>query len=186
MDERLLSPILVMGLVLLIWLFAWLWNRSKRIERSIIVAVCLVLLITNLIRSAQTVQSYHEVGRGFASARDHISETYAYLKKHPTVPVYSNAFAAIYFWTDRVTYSIPSPENIPAMKDDMRKTGAWLVVFYSIPVELYGTTEAELTEGLVEQIELSESIIYRALLTDNAFQAVEAGFTNHNLRAAAP
>lgn len=162
MDERLLSPLLVLGLILLIWLFAKVWERGKWIERSLIVAVILVMIITNFTRSVQTVRSYHELGRGYASARDHISETYAYLRKHPEIPVYSNAAAAIYFWTGHVTYSIPVPEKIPAMKEDMRQTGAYLVVFYSIPLELYGTTEAEITQDLVEQIRLSEATIYRA------------------------
>jgi hypothetical protein len=61
-----------------------------------------------------------------------------------------------------VTYRIPSSSGVEAMKEDMKKTGALLVVFDSIRVELYGTTKEELTKGLVEQIRLSESTIYRA------------------------
>jgi hypothetical protein len=48
------------------------------------------------------------------------------------------------------------------MKADMKNTGAYLVIFDSIPVELYGTTREELTQGLVEQIRLSEATIYRS------------------------
>jgi hypothetical protein len=44
----------------------------------------------------------------------------------------------------------------------MRRSGAYLVIFNSIPVELYGTTRDELTQGLIEQIVLSEATIYRA------------------------
>jgi hypothetical protein len=162
MDERLLSPILVMSLILAAWLFTLSWGRGKRWERIIIIGLCFILIITNFTRSAQLVQSYHQLGRGYASARDHISETYAYLRNHPNIPIYSNAFVAIYFWTGRVTQPIPSSNGISTMKEDMHKTGAYLVLFYSIPVELYGVTEKELKEGLVEQIRLSEAVIYRS------------------------
>ena len=161
-DERLLSPILMMGLLLLVWVFARLWNRKKWLGYGIVVVICLVLITTNLTRSVQMVQSYHEVGRGYASARDHVSETYAYLRNRPNITIYSNAFAGIYFWTGRVTNPLPPPSEIPVMKTNMHQTGAFLVIFDSIPVELYGTTIEELTGGLIEQIRLSEATIYRS------------------------
>jgi hypothetical protein len=162
MDERLLSPILVMGLILLVGLLARLWSQSRWLGRSILVAASLFVLLVNLTRSIQMVQSYHQLGRGYSGARNHISETYAYLRKRPTIPIYSNAFAGIYFWTDRVTNPLPPPQGLPAMKENMRQTGAYLVVFDSIPVKLYGDTLEELTQGLVVQIRLSEATIYRS------------------------
>jgi hypothetical protein len=162
MDERLLSPILVMGLILLVWSFASLWNRGRWLGRSIIAGISLVLIMVNLTRSAQMAQSYHQLGRGYSSARDHISETYAYLRNRPNTPLYSNAFAGIYFWTGRVTDPLPSREGIPGMKADMRQTGALLVVFDSISLDLYRVTEQELTDGLVTEIRLSEATIYRS------------------------
>jgi hypothetical protein len=162
MDERLLSPILILGVLVILWGFSKLQDKNKWLGIIIIAGFSLLVLVTNLTRSIQMVQSYHEVGRGYASARDHISETYAYLRNRPDIPIYSNAFAAIYFWTGRVTYPLPDPWEIPAMKAEMQKTGAYLVIFDSIPVELYGTTQADLTQGLVEQIRLSEATIYRS------------------------
>lgn len=162
MDERLLSPILMLGLILLVWALAGQYKCKRWIEFGFLAIVCLLLVFTNLIRSAQLVQSYHESGRGYASARDHVSETYAYLRNRPDTPVYSNAFAAIYFWTGRVTEPLPPSSQIPEMKADMEETGAYLVIFDSIPVELYGTTQEELTKGLVTQIQLSEATIYRS------------------------
>jgi hypothetical protein len=162
MDERLLSPLLVLGLILLVWLLSNSWSHHNWLESSFILAICLIFLLTNLTRSAQTVQSYHVDGRGYASARDHVSETYAYLRNRSNIPLYSNAWVAIYFWTGRVTNPIPSVDGIANMKASMKETGAYLVIFDSIPVELYGDTEIELTEGLVEQIRLSEATIYRS------------------------
>jgi hypothetical protein len=162
MDERLLSPILVMGLILVVWIFARQRKAPQWLATSVIIFVILLVMVTNLTRSTQMVQSYHVNGRGYASARDHISETYAYLRNRPDVPLYSNASAAIYFWTGRVTYPIPSSSAVQAMKADMQKTGALLVIFDSIRVELYGVTRDELIDGLVEQIRLSEATIYRS------------------------
>jgi 4-amino-4-deoxy-L-arabinose transferase-like glycosyltransferase len=162
MDERLLSPILVLGLILLVWAFAGQYKQKKWIKYGFFVVVSLMLVFTNLIRSAQLVQSYHESGRGYASARDHISETYAYIRNRPDIPIYSNAFAAIYFWTGRKTEPLPPSSQILQMKADMEENGAYLVIFDSIPVELYGTSEEELTAGLVQQIQLSEATIYRS------------------------
>jgi hypothetical protein len=162
MDERLLSPLLGMGLVLLLWIFAQVCNWNRAIGYALIGVVCAVIVITNLTRSVQMVQSYHEVGRGYAGARDHISETYAYLRNRPDIPVYSNAWVAIYFWAGRETDPIPSSGGVAAMKEKLSQTGGYLVIFDSIPVELYGTTQEELIQGLVEQIRLSEATIYRS------------------------
>jgi hypothetical protein len=162
MDERLLSPVLVMGLILLVWILEKIWKIKRWLAYGIVVLISLIMLVTNLTRSTEMVQSYHIEGRGYASARDHISETYAYLRNRPDIPIYSNAFAAIYFWTGRVTNTLPPPIEIAAMKENMKKTGSYLVLFDSIPVELFGTTREELTAGLVEQIKLSEATIYRS------------------------
>jgi hypothetical protein len=162
MDERLLSPLLVIGLIFVMWIFTREYKPNQWISISLIILISSVMTVTNLTRSIQMVQSYHEVGRGYSSARDHFSETYAYLRNRPDVPVYSNAYAAIYFWTGRVTYPIPSSSGVAAMKENMKKTGALLVIFDSIRVELYGTTVEELTQGLVVEIRLSEATIYRA------------------------
>jgi Dolichyl-phosphate-mannose-protein mannosyltransferase len=162
MDERLLSPLLILGLIVLAWFLSQVWQQNKRIGYGLIGIICAILIMTNLTRSVQMVQSYHETGRGYASARDHVSETYAYLRNRPEIPVYSNAWVAIYFWTGRVTDPIPSSGGIAAMKADMSHTGAYLVIFDSIPVELYGSTREELTHGLIEEIRLSEATIYRS------------------------
>ncbi|HEX9091611.1 MAG TPA: phospholipid carrier-dependent glycosyltransferase, partial [Anaerolineales bacterium] len=122
MDERLLSPLLMLGLILLVWFLAQVWRQNKGVGYGLIGITCAILIMTNLIRSVQMVQSYHQIGRGYASARDHVSETYAYLRNRPDIPVYSNAWVAIYFWTGRVTDPIPSSGGIAAMKVDMSHT----------------------------------------------------------------
>jgi hypothetical protein len=161
LDGRLLSPVLSASLILLMVLLGKLWKERGVLLRSALLIGCLYLLFVNGTRSIDMVQSYHELGRGYASARDHISETYAYLRTRPEIPVYSNALAAVYFWTGRDTYPIPPSSGVDEMKADMEKTGAYLVIFDSIPVELYLVTKDELTSGLVEQIRRSEATIYR-------------------------
>ncbi len=161
LDSRLLSPILSVSIILLMALIAKLWTEGGLAVRSAVLLCCFYLLFVNGTRSFETIQSYHEAGRGYAGARNHISETYAYLRNRPDIPVFSNALAGIYFWTGRDTDPIPSSSGVEVMKADMRQTGAYLVIFDSIPVELYQVSQDELTEGLVEQIRLSEATIYR-------------------------
>jgi hypothetical protein len=161
LDGRLLSPVLSAALILTMVLFVKLWSGRRVGVRAFLVMACLLLLVVNSTRSLEMVRSYHENGRGYASARDHISETYAYLRNKPDIPIYSNAMAAVYFWTGRDTQPIPSSAGLAEMRADMQQTGAFMVIFDSIPVELYQVTLAELTEGLVEQIRLSEATIYR-------------------------
>ncbi len=161
-DERELSPILVIGLVLVFSLLAWQWQSSNRLLFGLITLVSMVFAVTNFTRSVQMVQSYHEEGRGYAGARNHVSETFAYLRNRPDTQVYSNGMPGIYFWTGRQTLPLPPSSGMAAMKADMQRTGALLVIFDSIPVELYDVTQEELTAGLVEQIRLSEATIYRS------------------------
>ncbi|MEN6410958.1 MAG: phospholipid carrier-dependent glycosyltransferase, partial [Anaerolineaceae bacterium] len=144
MDSRLLAPLWVIVLILLVALGGQLWMSGRWVMRIACLGLLAVVLVTNGTRTAQTVASYHELGRGYASARDHISETYAYLRRDPQIPIYSNAAAAIYFWTGIEAMSIPSSSGVEAMKADMQKRGAYLVVFKSIPVSLYGVTEEDL------------------------------------------
>jgi Dolichyl-phosphate-mannose-protein mannosyltransferase len=161
LDGRLLSPVLSISLILLMALLARLWSGHGAAIRSAVLITCLYLLFVNGARSIEMVQSYHESGRGYAGERDQISETYAYLRNRPEIPIYSNAMAGVYFWTGRDTYVIPSSAGVKEMKAEMKRTGAYLVIFDSIPVELYQVSRDELTEGLVEQIRLSEATIYR-------------------------
>lgn len=161
MDDRLLCPVLAMGLILITVVLAWLWKLPSTWVKGAVLLILIGILGVNLTRSLDTVRSYHENGRGYASARDPISETYAYLRRKPDLPIYSNAPAALYFWINRDTYGIPATPGVASMKADMQKSGAYLVIFDSIPVELYHVTQAELTQGLVVQIRLSEATIYR-------------------------
>ena len=97
------------------------------------------------------------------AARDSISETYAYLRKQPaSLPIYSNAMAAIYFWVGRESKPIPPRSGVAAMQADLKAHGGFVVVFNSIPLSLYQVTQAELTHGLVVAIRLSEATLYRA------------------------
>ncbi len=165
MDDRLLSPVLVLLLLTLVLLLARIWSGGSvwlAWRKGAVILVLLVMAGVNLTRSVDTVKSYHALGRGYASARDSISETYAYLRKKPGIPIYSNESVALYFWLGRETYSIPASAGVAAMQADMTQQGAYLVIFDSVPVELYRVTRAELVAGLVEQIHLSEATIYRA------------------------
>ena len=161
LDKRLLAPLLLMALILLVDALAGAWPGRQTIK-LLICAVWVLLAGLYSWRTVDLVDSFRTIGRGFSSARDPISETYAYLRKHPDVPVYSNGKAGIYFWTGKMTLDLPAPEQLSAFRANLPDSGAWVVVFDSIPVDLYGYSLTQLDEGLTVQIQLSEATIYRA------------------------
>jgi hypothetical protein len=142
----------------------WLWQTlpAGKGVRGLLLAVGMVFIGVSGYRALDTARSYHTDGRGYSGARDHISETYAYIRNRPEVPIYSNAPAGIYFWTGRMTQAIPALPGVQAMQADMKKRSALLVVFKSIETQLYGVSQEDLTRGLDVQIELSEATIYQA------------------------
>ena len=160
-DNRLLSSIWILVLMLLFYSLARIWNYPNWLSRTLVVIFITMLITVNIIRSFETVHGYHQSGRGYASARHHISETYAYIRERPDIPIFSNSYAAIYFWTGLETQPIPSSFGVETMKQEMKRTGAYLIIFNFISLELYDVTLEELTNGLVEVIRLSEATIHR-------------------------
>ncbi len=159
-DTRLLGPMLVVGVLLIAILIGETWRRMHPILKWGLSLMLATLLLVNGIRTINTLRSYYQQGRGYNSARDHISETYAYLRRFPDTPIYSNAPAALYFWLGRHTYALPGPEGLDVMKTRLRKEDGFIVLFDSIPLELYHLNREQVIEGLTEWIDLSEATIY--------------------------
>jgi hypothetical protein len=160
-DARLLGPMLVAGVLLICLLVGETWPGMHAAFKWLVSLMIAIVLLVNGIRTLNTIKSYHEQGRGYSSARDHNSETYAYLRKYPDTPIYSNAPSALYFWIGRHTYALPGPEGIAGMKTEIDKHGGFVVLFDSIPLELYHLDREQVTGGLIELIDLSEATIYK-------------------------
>jgi len=159
-DDRLLSPVVIVSILLIAALLTNKWSDFGTPLKSVIILFITGLVAMNSIRSYQLIQSYHDSGRGYSSARDHVSETYRYLRLHPDAPIYSNAPAALYFWLGRHTQPLPGEDQLTEMRAVLKASDGFVVIFDSIPLELYHLTLDEVTQGMEPVIDLSEATIY--------------------------
>jgi hypothetical protein len=165
-DARMLGPILIVSIMLFLLLVGDIWPRIHVMCKWAFFLVIVMLLVVNGIRTIKIMHSYYEQGRGYSSARDHISETYAYLRSYPDIQIYSNAPAALYFWIGRHTLALTGSEGLSEMKKHIARDGGLVVIFDSIPLELYNLDREQVIEGLTVLITLSESTIYQTLPID--------------------
>jgi hypothetical protein len=159
-DPRYLSVIYLFVLLLLISGFSSLWYFETPKFRTAIISLLAVFLVISLYRTYDTVQTLHKDGLGYASSRWHISETVAFLNKHPNTPVVSTAHFGLYFWTGRLPLPISHFKNISMLYDYLRRTKGYLVLIDSMPTELYGYNEHDLTSGAVLVYQFSEGAVY--------------------------
>ncbi|MBN2256726.1 MAG: hypothetical protein JW704_02730 [Anaerolineaceae bacterium] len=135
-DARILGPILLVIILLTSVLIRDIWSRLHILIKCALLIMITAIMIVNGYRTYTTMCSYYEQGRGYNSARDHVSETYAYLRNYPDTPIYSNAPAALYFWIERHTYPLPGSSELAGMKQAISQSGGFVVIFDSIPLEL--------------------------------------------------
>jgi hypothetical protein len=162
LDERLLSPLLPLVMILVTVLASRLWSSTHAGARVLSVGLVALILVANAGPTAGEIASYYRDGRGYLSRNTHDSPTYAFLRQHPGVPIYSNSRTGIYFWLGTNTQRLPSSGSVPVMKEALAKTGGFLVIFNAIPVGLYHVTESELTDGLTVVAQFRDATIYAA------------------------
>jgi hypothetical protein len=162
---RLVGPMVMVALLGLFCVLKLRWAQFIRLIQLGVILITAGLILINGIRSYALIQSYHDYGRGYSSARDHISETYSYLRRYPDAIIYSNAPAALYFWIDKQTLPLPDVDQLADMRAKLQAAGGFVVIFNSIPLDLYHVTLDEVTEDMEVVIQLSEATIYR--VSDN-------------------
>ncbi len=158
-DNRLFSPLYLSGLGLLVLLLSRLWRTGHLFFKAAVLAVAVSLLALNGLRAADLISHLHTQGAGYASRGWHSSPTLEALDAEGEAPVFSNAYPAIHLWLDRPAYPI---DDLALMRRNIAEDGALLVVFNSIPVELYGVSLEELTRGLSPPEVFRDGAIYRA------------------------
>lgn len=104
---RILAPVYVALLILLVALGVWLWRWRGEVALALTVA----LLGFSIYEQTLTVQEgMKRGGQGFASFQWYDSEALAFLRTlPPEVKIYTNEPAAVYLYTGRGTYVLPSP-----------------------------------------------------------------------------
>lgn len=102
-----------------------------------------------------------QTGLGYANIGWHNSETIAYLKAHPDLPVVATGDIGIYFWTGRLPQSIQGLGGSAGVSIYVCQNDAVLVIMRQMPTEIYHLDEAEVVSGLMVVQEFNDGVIYR-------------------------
>jgi hypothetical protein len=164
LDARALLPVHVAAIVLVCGLARKTFESFK--ERSAIrttfVALAIIFVVSYSTRGAIWFMHTRQDGQGYASRAWRESETITQVKKLPAgVPIYSNAYDAIYYLTNRPAIYIPEKvkhgtgldnENyateVASMGREIKERNGVLVYFYTLPERWFLPSEAELKQQL--------------------------------------
>jgi hypothetical protein len=176
LNDRILSPIYPLLLLMLPTLGNfWLDGRHQLIK--ILLSVILVVFLgVFLFRGIQTIRTQRELGLGLSTPQWHASKAMEYLRKLPSVPIYTNDIPAIYFHTGHMAHFIPVKQNpaegtirqdYPAELLKMRLTllngNGILVLFGSDPESRLHTAElSDLIVGLEEVKAFKDAIVFQS------------------------
>lgn len=153
---RILAPVLVGLLILLVYFGIWLKGRN----RTIAIALTLMILGFSVYKQSITMNNWHKSGLGYASFKWYDSKAIAFLRELPDdVKIYTNEPAAVYLYTGRGNYVLPDrfdsataqarsgfEEGIERMQQDINNGGAVLAIFDGGEVTL--ADAALLSDGL--------------------------------------
>jgi len=159
-DSRLTSPIHLGMLLALAGLSAWLWRSGGRWLKFAVAAAACLLVLLYLPRTLDMTRYFYQHGAGFAARYWHESETIAYIRQRPDLPIISTAPFGIYFWANRLTAVVSAYDTGIALQSFLRESGAVLIVFHTMPLDMYGIDEKEYLRGLQKLIEMDDSTIY--------------------------
>ncbi|OGO20092.1 MAG: hypothetical protein A2Z14_04705 [Chloroflexi bacterium RBG_16_48_8] len=177
LDQRILSPIYLPGLLFLLLILSLWWEKSGKVAKILIGCVCLALLGSQVLRTIDLARELREEPRGYASGIYRNSPTVEYVRQLPDVPVYTNDIPALYFWADRMSIYIPSRINPSTQKNNsledyqqalhnmryrMSHDNALLVIVGPDPFSrLTQNHLEELTEDLVLIAQFDDGLVYQ-------------------------
>lgn len=111
LDDRILIPVFVTGVIVLLCLLDWGWPflvRSRAV-RSVLVAGVMAFVAVHLLNGTRVMAASYADGWGFSGVEWRRSATLDELRKLPEgMPVFSNAPALVYLTTGRVVSPIPA------------------------------------------------------------------------------
>jgi hypothetical protein len=99
-------------------------------------------------------------GAGFATPYWAELDAARFINAHPIDSMVTTAPYAVYFSTGKEIRGI-SPLNPDQMRDYLREQNRYLVVFQSMPLDMYGYPAEEYLKGLVVVAEYSDCFIYQ-------------------------
>ncbi len=179
LDDRILSPLFVAGLMLGVCAvkvapFRAVSLRPARVIMGTLLAGFVVLTVA---RGAGKALQLQADGQGYASRVWQESEIVEWVRDLAAeVPVYSNELNALYLLAGRQAYQVPilwdpvraAPredyeQQLAAMRDRIADQGAVLVLFHTLAEQqAFLPPEAELAQGLSEILRAGDGVVYAA------------------------
>jgi hypothetical protein len=104
----------------------------------------------------------HERGAGFATPYWHDLDAARFFEDHPASTIVTTAPLALYFSLGKESMSI-TPMNPEQLREYLKSTGGYLVVFQSMPLDMYGYPAEEFLQGLAAVAEFSDCVVYQAV-----------------------
>jgi hypothetical protein len=176
LDDRILSPLFVLGLVGVVVVCSPVTSRASWLRWLVITPLAGMLLLTAVRGVARAVE-LHQDGQGYAGRAWTASPTVAWVADlDPGTAVYSNEMDALYLLAGRQAYQVPirwdpvkaAPrddfaEQLASMEARVRSGGAVLVLFNSLAAQqAFLPPEAELADGLRVVFRSEDGVIYGA------------------------
>lgn len=175
LDDRLMSPLIELILLLAVAFGFALWRRlARRVTLQALVAVAgLALLLSYPVESANTVRLLRINGGGYAH-RGFLSlpMLQAVRELPPGIIIYTNEPELVYFHTGRGAYSLPIKYDsvtgrakdyatgLDRMRQDMRARGGVLVLFDSIFRQNTFPSREALVQGMLTLREVYGGAIF--------------------------
>jgi 4-amino-4-deoxy-L-arabinose transferase-like glycosyltransferase len=177
LDDRILSPLLVAGLLLGICTANEVMSRdvTGRPARVILGTLLAGFVALGAARGVGKVLQLRADGQGYASRGWRDSQLVAWVNEHPDKgPIYSNELDALYLLTGRQAYQVPIhwdpvqaeerqdfPEQLARMRERITREGAILILFNTLASQqAFLPSEAELAEGLQAAYRTADGVVY--------------------------
>ena len=173
LDDRILSPLYPTSLVLASGFVAEAWKAGGVKTKWAVATACILLAAFQLARFRGLALTLPSDSRGFASNAWQTSETAAYVRGLPQLPIYSNEIQALYFLAGKNAAFVPTSSNpatgerrgdyevsLARMRERLGTEGGFLVLID--PSELSPEEMSELVDGLILVATFSDGVVYRS------------------------
>jgi hypothetical protein len=107
LNERILSPVHILFIVLIVAGMEWIWRVSGHILRLGVVCAALLLSWYYCSTGWALMKELDANGQGYTNAAFKNSELFAAVRDLPDVPIYTNNMVGVYFVSGRNSYTVP-------------------------------------------------------------------------------
>jgi hypothetical protein len=176
LNDRILSPLYLTGVVVFVSFLALAARRRARLFSLSLIAISVFFLAVKANETFALVEELGQDGLGYASAEWRGSRTIEYLKALPEVPIYSNDIPAAYLLAGRIVHSIPISTNpssltdnpnylseVNRMRHDLNNNNGYLVIIGSDPLHRIGEEAMSLfTQGVLLEALFPDGAVFHS------------------------